>query len=315
MILNTEKRYADVSKRLIQRYRRETGLNWKTDINQFFDWMYLKSESWMPATWRQYKSAMIQYMSFYGSRDSEAVLKNMSKKPSSLKNLRKKNRTSRQKQKKLPQDDFILILSDLKSRESKYANILANWLYVSIITGVRPIEWHETEFIKNDRGCFLVVQNAKYSQNRANGHYRTLDLRKLNSNELQSIQDQVQLLSEIDPDEFQRLKKGCGDLLYRVSRKIWPNKKKYPTLYSARHQFSANAKKTDFTLKELAAIMGHASEDTATLHYGKKRDGQEEIKVRPIEEEVKTVRSSKKMGFFNKIQSSKKNSNSSVILK
>lgn len=43
--------------------------------------------------------------------------------------------------------------------------------------------------------------------------------------------------------------------------------------YSARHQFVEDAKKAGVSLEELAAIMGHASIETATFHYGRKAAG------------------------------------------
>lgn len=41
--------------------------------------------------------------------------------------------------------------------------------------------------------------------------------------------------------------------------------KKYPTLYSFRYHVTADAKST-FTKQEVAALLGHASDETAGLH-------------------------------------------------
>ena len=45
------------------------------------------------------------------------------------------------------------------------------------------------------------------------------------------------------------------------------------TLYSARHQFAANAKAAGLSKIEIAALMGHASPETAGTHYGRRRSG------------------------------------------
>lgn len=44
------------------------------------------------------------------------------------------------------------------------------------------------------------------------------------------------------------------------------------TLYTARHQFSANMKNI-LSKDQVADLMGHSSNETAGLHYGKKRSG------------------------------------------
>lgn len=59
------------------------------------------------------------------------------------------------------------------------------------------------------------------------------------------------------------------------------------TLYTARHQFSANAKSSDgLTRTEIAALMGHASIYTAGEHYGKRRSGRGRLGVPRSEAEV-----------------------------
>jgi len=72
---------------------------------------------------------------------------------------------------------------------------------------------------------------------------------------------------------------------------LWPKRTSHATLYSMRHQFSANAKASGFTREEIAALMGHAVDTTATQHYGKKTAGYEMITVRPDPAEVARIRS------------------------
>ena len=45
------------------------------------------------------------------------------------------------------------------------------------------------------------------------------------------------------------------------------------TLYSARHQFAADAKAAGLSKAEIAALMGHRSIETAGEHYGRRSAG------------------------------------------
>ena len=54
--------------------------------------------------------------------------------------------------------------------------------------------------------------------------------------------------------------------------KLFPKKTKI-TLYSCRHQCIADLKHNGYQLSEIAAIVGHGNDATATEHYGKKRYG------------------------------------------
>jgi|GEM_PF-3807137 len=60
---------------------------------------------------------------------------------------------------------------------------------------------------------------------------------------------------------------------------------------SDRQQFSANAKKGEVSLDEIAALMGHASTETAMMHYGRRVSGKPNgIAVSANEEDIKQVR-------------------------
>ena len=55
--------------------------------------------------------------------------------------------------------------------------------------------------------------------------------------------------------------------------KLWPTRKMKPTLYSGRHQFAANLKAAGYSRAEIAALMGHATDETAGQQYGRKKAG------------------------------------------
>lgn len=65
-----------------------------------------------------------------------------------------------------------------------------------------------------------------------------------------------------------------------VSRKVFSRSaSRFPTMYSTRHQVSANLKKADYPPEAIAAIMGHAIIQTASTHYGKTRDGNDDASL------------------------------------
>jgi len=73
--------------------------------------------------------------------------------------------------------------------------------------------------------------------------------------------------------------------MYRISNRIFQRRKRRPTLYSPRHEAAARWK-SDYmagtaTLEQriegaamVAALLGHASDSTATSHYGRPQCGE-----------------------------------------
>ncbi len=76
-----------------------------------------------------------------------------------------------------------------------------------------------------------------------------------------------------------------------VVEKLWPSRTMWPTLYTGRHQFAANLKKAGYSRLEIAALMGHATDETAHSHYGKKKAGRKTGGlVQALESEVQRIR-------------------------
>ena len=71
------------------------------------------------------------------------------------------------------------------------------------------------------------------------------------------------------------LQKKLADVMHRMVRRTWPMLKKNYSLYSTRHEFAALAKlyyeMNDESTSSLAvaALMGHASDVTASTHYAR----------------------------------------------
>jgi hypothetical protein len=58
-----------------------------------------------------------------------------------------------------------------------------------------------------------------------------------------------------------------GDVLYDIDRAVFPRRHSHITISTCRHEFAAMAKLI-FHPEEVAALMGHAVDETAHVHYG-----------------------------------------------
>lgn len=149
----------------------------------------------------------------------------------------------------------------------------------------------------------LVVTNAKATNNRAHGPTRTILLGGLTDDERDLIKehlDRATLFAKAG--QFPRFYHGCAAVLSRTVRRMWPKRNEHVTLYSARHQFTADAKASGLLPEEIAALMGHAVDTTATKHYGKKTAGLDMIRVRPDPQEVSRIRLALKKGWKGPVQ-------------
>lgn len=182
--------------------------------------------------------------------------------------------------------------------------------------GLRPIEWFSTtemsylhrdgfeEYQRNNEGRIqsslaLEVQNAKHSSVRGNGESRTILLESMNDRQKRDIRKWLQTVDNIkssNPDIstgpeihikiFEPMRKAIKRAFLKFG---W--KGEIPSIYSTRHQAVANAKADKKTRREIAALFGHSSTDTARKHYGKKRKGYSGRSMDAAPESIIAVRS------------------------
>ncbi|WP_076465983.1 site-specific integrase [Marinobacterium stanieri] len=203
-------------------------------------------------------------------------------------------RTSANKKKSLGTDEWTELSTALLASHERHLEQFGTeegsvpmatlcFLSATETTGMRPSEWWgtvmEMESDETEPGVVLdtivlTVKNGKASNGRANGQNRTLRLRGLTEEKklalLRHYRSVKQLSSEAD---FERYQKSCTSCMTYTTSKLWPTRKRKPSLYSGRHQVSANLKKDRVPLDVLAAIMGHATDRTATEHYGRRKYG------------------------------------------
>lgn len=252
-------------------------------------------------SWRNYRSSLMFTSEMYLQADiiNNDIFERIEKTLKNTKALSKKEvelRTSAKKQKHLSIKDLRKIDEEISKSKSRWATALRLWLRAGVLTGLRPIEWKTAQLLTTEHGFVLVVKNAKNTNDRANGEIRTLHLNHLSDDEMIVINGQMKIVSQFNKsdEEWLGFYQGCADLLRQKNKKAFPTRKKHPTLYSARHQFSANAKASGFRPEEIAALMGHASDLTAQMTYGKKINGTRGRKPTLEEGEVNTVKKHRK---------------------
>lgn len=260
------------------------------DARQFAAWLVDLRPSLASASWRQYKSAAICFLEQCDDDAAGDALDFLREQDSSS-CAKETQKTSATKLKRFPWRDFQKLTDHLRETHGKWHAPLLDWIVSASLTGLRPQEWLGAEMGEIAGEPALLVRNAKRTNGRSHGETRTLLLGELANEEIETLRkhlERVRIWSGMD--QFPDFYSGCALTLHYVSRKLWPRRQKHVTLYSCRHQFTANAKASGFSTMEIAAMMGHAVDTTATKHYGKKAAGHELLRVRAPQAEIDRVR-------------------------
>lgn len=258
-----------------------------------------------PKTLRQYRASFIYFceLELENKRldiDTFEKVKLILTTTKSGDNKKLELKTSAKKQKHLRIKDLDFISEKLKTSKNKWALPTRIWLISGIITGLRPVEWRQTTYsIEDDK---LIIKNAKNTNGRSHGEFRSIYLNHVPEKEKIIILKHLELATAFSnggDDSWTVYYQGCANLLKYTCDTIWPKREKRPTLYSARHQFSANLKASGCKPEEVAALMGHAVDDTAMTTYGKKVNGTRGLKPKINQEELNKVKKSKNKISFN----------------
>ena len=202
--------------------------------------------------------------------------------------------TSALKTKTITQDDLDKLRSYLfEHRTQPLAPQLWAYALAATATGLRPSEWEGAELLEDVDGTppCLRVRNAKAGHGRANGEYRTLQLQGLDQVEMRCVKGMIVFARYASnaPGGYPAWQRRLRHYFARSIRAALGKRQHYPSLYTFRHQFAANAKAV-FSQEEVAALMGHASAATAGRNYAKKRQAKSPIGVAPLPAEVRRVR-------------------------
>ncbi|WP_027859745.1 site-specific integrase [Marinobacterium jannaschii] len=315
----TEMDYQERVSKLLENYSQKSAVDWDLDKDGLIKWLTTYRDTLSKASWRRQRAALVWFMR---EIEMDPALSERIKEISTEGCLEKGTRTSASKAKNISEKDFNVLANELLEQAEKdsiknqapiYESLAMKtlaFLWAGVITGLRPSEWESHELNIDERK--LIVQNGKASNGRSNGESRTIFLTeateeewevvKLHSGFVKNVASELpqgipsdkapnryrDILEEESP--FSRYQKSCKNRIYAATKKLWPRRKKRPSLYTGRHQFSANLKSSRADLRAIAALMGHGTDRTATEHYGKGRYGSGRSPARADDAEASRVR-------------------------
>lgn len=301
--LETKKAYASRAEMLRRQAAKQYGIEIPSQVPMTLvvEHLLAKKDRLAANTWRQYRAALSyaieQELSITPDtvelEELQAAHRQLARE-SGYGTNKKGNSTSSNKLKSIKQNDFDIISDYLRSQigNHQYALALLTWMQAGEATGLRPSEWESAQIIELDGHTALKIENAKHTNGRGNGSHRHLILDALEPEKINAIKDMIFMLDGFSREmSFKSFYDGVRSYNYSAVRTALGKRSKYPTLYTYRHQFTANCKASNLSRKEVAALLGQASDATAPLHYGRKQQGRKgATKVKPLAREVETVR-------------------------
>ena len=279
----------------------------KLQPTQFLEWFETLLLSLKPASRRQYIASAREYL--LSIRSDNDVNKNFNSELlqsiqrmslmqsnhysiTSKPKTRSKGKTSSQKSKKISAVTIATLFRESKDLRGKWIKPALLWMSANVVVGLRPSEWRYAQLSAQDEKISLDVLNGKNSNGRAHGEQRHLDLTDIMPTELNWVKKQLSEVEQYANDDthWNAYYTGVRQAIHRITRKIMPKSKKYPTLYTTRHQFAANSKSAGLSKVDIAAMMGHGVDITAGMHYAQKRFGEGGCRVKANPDEALKVR-------------------------
>jgi hypothetical protein len=147
----------------------------------------------------------------------------------------------------------------------------ATFMNAALLSGLRPTEWRTANLTYVGDRAVLFVKNAKATNGRAHGTHRKLWFDALTFQQVQAIRNTISMFVNIaSRAEYDALLERLQRAFRHAAMALWPRRKRHITPYSLRHAFAARIKLV-YQPEEVAALMGHAVDETAFSHYGRRR--------------------------------------------
>jgi integrase len=290
----TEISYVVRYQQLRTRFIKETG---NTDMTpeEVVGHLLSKKEDLTMSYWRLLKNAVLYTMNTRFSHYNAAIEALQAESSAGL--AKTSSRTSGRKMKHVPKGAWGKLQIVLQGRAKsghKHSQGVLDVLCATLLTGLRPNEWCFSEIaIHGETGRELLrVRNSKHSNGRANGEFREIFIDNLTQDERSLIARSLSYCSRTNNSDAAKIQLALKNEFENARDRTLPSLKRAAssiTLYSFRHQFIANAKTTFESPAIIAALCGHSSTKTASMHYGKRRHGNAKIKVTPTVESIAQV--------------------------
>lgn len=245
------------------------------------------------SSWRQYRAATVYGFELDHAADP-SINATIFDKIDQLKSTRPAElsdaplRTSQQKAKRFKPGELDKINHRALSTRSPNALALTNCLNASNVTGLRPCEWPTAQFRRSEVPGYeweMKVRCAKADDIRAHGEFRTLRWAHLDAGSVTVITDWIFQARQAEiAGAYETLLSTLRALMLLVTSSLFPKRTTHSTLYTPRHEATARWKAAYVSsattrderlhgLAIVAALLGHASDATATIHYGRPRRG------------------------------------------
>jgi integrase len=271
------------------------------DFAYFIQWLLAKCDNYRSSSWRQVRAAVLFGLarqramepSAAGAIDA-AIARLKAATPAPAK---KPPLTSHTKAKRLPERERSLICREALASRSRNGAWLAAYLLAGTVTGLRPGEWPDAQFRPSQTEGFaweLIVKCGKNTNGRSHGPSRTLRFVALPRGVVKAIDGWLaQARGAARAGRYETRLDTLGAAMARITKKLFPRRSKRPTLYSTRHEAAARWKAAYVNgaatieqhlhgLAVVAALLGHASDATATQHYGRPSRGGKAMDQLPL---------------------------------
>ena len=269
--------YERTGQRLARRMAEASGsTDWADVVAQFL----VTRPNWSQRTFRLYKAALQHHLAIEAAPPSLIkVLRDSSSKDCATRS----KATSGGKSKKVSGSDRVTLITALRTRGTDSALMAADYFEAGLVVGPRPVEWVGASLVALGESRLLdapassthqlTLRNAKHDSLgiRGNGASRTLYL-TLSTHETAVITRVIANASSHTGDWDQHYGRLRAALRY-AGLQLWPRRNKIPCFYTTRHQTQADAKASGQRPNEIAAIFGHASDNTGTQHYARASQG------------------------------------------
>ena len=288
----TAAEYVEKGSRILRKAQRELGLlsTDGPDLLEAIQHIVESRDQLTKASWRYYKAALIHYISTEKDpldNEVEAAQVALLQASTDICKGAGTGKGSSRKRKAIPKEDLEKLVEGAKKSgrydDKNLAMHAVEWLVCATIIGLRPAEWQHVEIEHNEfpnetnpkrqHKIRFVVQNAKATNGRAHGPTRRFVV-STDTETKDYILRVYERTTSLNGTDFGLYLKNCRQALRRLCRRTWPKaESKNYTLYTGRHQFSANQKASGKSKKEVSYLMGHKVTKTAIQSYGKKRQG------------------------------------------
>lgn len=280
----TQVRYVLDGKRLAVRW---LGEDQAGDFIQLGALFVAKAKAGMYATstLRLYREQVLAYCKSLGATPRElAFIRNFDVSAVGVGGMH----TSAKKLQRVSETDSRLLLDSMRSHGATVMSEEAACFFESgLLFGLRPVEWCCAELAVFDpawKGDVmadftpthrLVVRNAKVNAVRGNSDVRNI-YAQLSVEQVKAVSLALSLAHQNAGDWGRYYKRLCNALRY-AAKSLWPRRSRLPSFYTARHQCIANGKASGDSPADLAAIFGHASDQTAKRHYSRRINGDKKL--------------------------------------